>query len=593
MLKRCSMCLSIFLSLIFGLTTASAFDQFELSDAEWKQENGKYYLEGKAIEVVLASDGCIESFRFFKPGEARVHIPSLIKYGFGLPIEHGNGGSRGGFFYQNNPLALDSIAIVSNTELVAQNKKAYVSYGIDRSNFIINLTNKTDQPLQYFWLLNPSVVAVCPEGGNPEATPKIARWQNTNWFWNDRIMSIRGTTEIWGPGALIALTQNSRIGQFQVVETLLAPKESKSLMISGGISTPEQQQEVSSVTTAVPGRGTGPSIWLAPKPALQSNAITIFSPSDYQVFQRSNRKNGTIFLSGHLTAECETLAYHITGNSIDGSYDSGWKDIALLTLNDGFTQSIDLPAGGWYTLELKGILAEKTIFCESIKHFGIGEVFVGCGQSNSTNYGQAPTKTETEMVAAFSGEHWQLANDPQPGTCDNSRWGSFWPSFGDALYQLEHVPVGVAVTGRGGAPVSNWRPGSLGFCWTMNRINQLGIQGFRALLWHQGESNARGSGEEYFDQLTTIINASRNVAGWYFPWFVARTSYHNPKETHFDHIRDAQQKVCDMGFAFSGPDTDQLQGDYRDGIHLSVKGLQKHGKMWAEIISEYIDRVEK
>ena len=39
------------------------------------------------------------------------------------------------------------------------------------------------------------------------------------------------------------------------------------------------------------------------------------------------------------------------------------------------------------------------------------------------------------MVAAFSGDDWRPANDPQPGVQDNGRNGSFIPALGDALYE--------------------------------------------------------------------------------------------------------------------------------------------------------------
>jgi hypothetical protein len=119
------------------------------------------------------------------------------------------------------------------------------------------------------------------------------------------------------------------------------------------------------------------------------------------------------------------------------------------------------------------------------------------------------------MVTTFSGTEWSLANDPQPGVQDNSRKGSFIPSFGDALYRRYHVPIGIASVGHGSTSVRQWLPadtpihvmptmtryiktdangtlvsdGTL-LAGMMLRIHQLGIHGFRALLWHQGESDS-------------------------------------------------------------------------------------------------------
>ena len=126
----------------------------------------------------------------------------------------------------------------------------------------------------------------------------------------------------------------------------------------------------------------------------------------------------------------------------------------------------------------------------------------------------------------------------------------------------------------------------------MRRIHQLGPQGFRAILWHQGESDVAMPGEEYKAKLKNTILASTKQAGWEFPWFVAQATYHNAEKPRFEAIRSAQKALCDEGFAMLGPDTDTLTGDHRDyegkGIHFSPKGLKAHGQMWAEKVIPYI-----
>ena len=83
------------------------------------------------------------------------------------------------------------------------------------------------------------------------------------------------------------------------------------------------------------------------------------------------------------------------------------------------------------------------------------------------------------MVASFSGEQWQLADDPQPGVADKSQGGSFWPAFGDAMYERYGVPIGVAATGFGGTSVNQWQPDGDFFPWMMTRVYQLGPHGFQ------------------------------------------------------------------------------------------------------------------
>ncbi|HLK58969.1 MAG TPA: hypothetical protein VKU00_20515, partial [Chthonomonadaceae bacterium] len=66
-------------------------------------------------------------------------------------------------------------------------------------------------------------------------------------------------------------------------------------------------------------------------------------------------------------------------------------------------------------------------------------------------------------------------------------------------------------------------------------------------------------------------------------------------DTMTQRTRDAQKKLWDTGIALEGPDTDTLTGDNRDfdgkGIHFSPKGLHAHGRLWADKVSVYLDRV--
>jgi hypothetical protein len=230
------------------------------------------------------------------------------------------------------------------------------------------------------------------------------------------------------------------------------------------------------------------------------------------------------------------------------------------------------------------------------------------------------------MVTTFSGTEWSLANDPQPGVQDNSKKGSFIPAFGDALYRRYHVPIGIASVGHGSTSVRQWLPrdspvyvmptmtryitknsdgalvsdGTL-FEGMMARIRQLGVHGFRALLWHQGESDSHQSPEHEIDpesyrlMMIRLIGGSRKEAGWNFPWFVAQATYHTPEDISCPPIRNAQRALWQHDLALEGPDTDTLAARYRQnggkGTHLNDAGLKAHGLMWAEKVSQYLDHI--
>jgi hypothetical protein len=345
---------------------------------------------------------------------------------------------------------------------------------------------------------------------------------------------------------------------------------------------------------------------LAACACLAQAAITIESPRDYQVFQRTTKDSGKIVIRGSCTAPCTAA----TANGVKLEVDP----------NAGtFHGELPSAAGGWYAVEIRAGEAVATV-----AHVGVGEVFVISGQSNSTNYGEEPQRTRTRMVSTFDGKTWRIADDPQPGVQDSSHVGSFIPAFGDALYERLKVPIGVASVGSGGTSVRQWLPKGDRFRsaptsakffarageneWESNgrlfqgmvdRIHQLGPGNVRALLWHQGESDANQaaghelSGVAYRRMMERLITATR-AATWDFPWMVAQASYHTPEDTGSTEIRAAQASLWKDGVALAGPDTDTLTGELRQnngaGVHFSGKGLKAHGAMWAEKVAQWISQ---
>jgi hypothetical protein len=346
-------------------------------------------------------------------------------------------------------------------------------------------------------------------------------------------------------------------------------------------------------------------------------ALVITSPADYQVFQRQTKALGKVLVSGRVPVDCDRVEVHLRGD---------WTALPLDRSTHTFRAELSAPSGGFYDLAVRAYSAGRVAAEAAVAHVGVGEVFVIAGQSNATNYGEEKQQTKSGMVAAFTGDGWRLADDPQPGVQDTSRNGSFIPPFGDALYEKLRVPIGVACVGHGSTSVRQWLPqgermrvqptmtrfvipvgsslwestGQL-FEGMMRRIRQLGPNGFRALLWHQGESDAHQTPEheitagEYARMLREVIEASRREAGWDFPWFVAQASYHTPEDPSCPPIREAQRSLWQAGIALEGPDTDQLTGDNRQnqgrGVHMSDKGLKAHGKLWADRVGAWLEGV--
>ncbi len=396
------------------------------------------------------------------------------------------------------------------------------------------------------------------------------RFAKTTWFTPRARLEITGGSRVWGPWSAQKL---------QVWEASLKPKETRRVVLR---MAPPSREEAAKVAELA-------------GPALPRSDIAVRSPGSFQVFQRQTRFEGPVRLHGRVHVPCDRLEARLTGESLQGPLPDRWQEIPLSKPARTFNHVLKTPAGGWYKLELRGLAAGKEVATTVVEKVGVGEVFVAAGQSNSTNCSPDKLQQTTGKVATFDGYRWRIGNDPQPGVHDHSTGGSCWPAFGDALAQRYRVPIGIASAGHSGTSINQWQPGGELFKWLLTRTHQFGPRGFRAVLWHQGESDVGMSADDYAKRLGNLIRSSRQAADWDMPWFVARVSYHNPQNTSFPTTRDAQKKLWDTGVALEGPDTDTLTGDNRSengqGIHFSAKGSRAHGQLWANKVGTYLDRV--
>lgn len=346
------------------------------------------------------------------------------------------------------------------------------------------------------------------------------------------------------------------------------------------------------------------------------------SPLDFQVIQRTTKKMGSIPIKGQLP-RAQTNPTDLEVRLINKSETTPWLKTGTFFEDGRFEGSVDAPAGGWYRMEIRAKKGDVLLAASTIEHVGIGEVFVIAGQSNSANHGEKRLKPRSPNVVAFDGARWQIANDPQPGASGDG--GSFLPPFGDAITEKLGVPVGLVSCGVGATSIREWLPNgtrfpnpptllgnvnklpggeweSKGTIYTqfIQRIRSLGPKGFRAILWHQGESDANQSdstrtlpGKLYYKALTKLIEDSRADIGWKVPWFVAQATYHVPGDEASPDIREAQAASWKNGLALEGPDSDQLKGDLRDsggkGVHFSEKGQYAHAAKWAEKVIPWLE----
>ena len=358
--------------------------------------------------------------------------------------------------------------------------------------------------------------------------------------------------------------------------------------------------------------------------SIRAADLGLQSPLDYQVFQRGSQNQGLIRLHGEAKVEgIQAWQYRLTGTALDGSLlPDAWRDFPCPLQNQRFDFLTTVPAGGWYRFEIRGLKDGQTRVAVAVPHVGVGEVFLVAGQSNAANHGSELQKPASDRVARFDGKSWAPASDPQKGASGNG--GSFLPAFADSIETQFHVPVGLIPIASGGTSVREWLPegevfaqqtttgrgvtatpdgqwmsdGKL-FATLTQRLEQLGSHGLRAILWHQGESDAgqareghpadrQISGEQYTRFMETLVRTTTTKSGWSLPWFTAQTTYHSPKDPADPEFREAQSKLWKTGVTLEGPDTDALVGEYRSQIHFSSLGLQRHGQLWAEKVAPWL-----
>lgn len=511
---------------------------------------GDRVIQTRAYGATVAADGCLTSLR----------IAGQEWLAAGVDL------SRGGYLFGSAVLALSDVSQPKKDVVLAKGSGASLRYVFDDESFTITARNDGTQPLHFFLVLAATVKAVRGGGGDLERAPVDRAYARTIWLAGDGRLEVHGESRQWGPW----------MGRHQVWDLTLPPGEDRRVTLKAGPSSPAERAALAELT--------------APPPEPE---LTLTSPRDHQVVQRRAPDRGRVLVSGRLKQAAERVEVRVQGKAALGSLPEGWVALTLSPDARAFSGELEVGAGGWYALEARALRGGRPVAEGRVPAFGVGEVFVIAGQSNSTNSGPEPLKAASGQVATFDGTRWRPADDPQPGVHDRSGGGSPWPAFGDALAARLKVPIGVASTGHGGTSVLQWEPAGELFGWMLTRIGQLGPGGLRAVLWHQGESDVGMASEAYHDRLLEVIRASTERAGWEFPWFVAQVSYLNPSRPTTASTRDAQARLWAEGVALEGPDTDLLGGQNRDqggqGIHFSAQGLRAHGEAWAQKVGAWLE----
>ncbi len=183
----------------------------------------------------------------------------------------------------------------------------------------------------------------------------------------------------------------------------------------------------------------------------------IQSPLNNEIIQRDNKDQAEVDFvidSANVNFDYKVKITSI-GNkpsstqwvNLDVTNDQG-KNVAKLTQK--------LPVG-WYHAKVQRFKDEEPISKPVFLDFGVGDVFITAGQSNSTHYGQCCIYPDNKYVTARILA--SNANDFQSWSTRSDLVGkSPWYALGDKLSHTYNIPVGFVIVGVGGTSVEQWSP---------------------------------------------------------------------------------------------------------------------------------------
>jgi hypothetical protein len=110
--------------------------------------------------------------------------------------------------------------------------------------------------------------------------------------------------------------------------------------------------------------------------------IQITFPVSRIVFQRNNQNQASVNIAGSYFQQLDMVEMRAVPVWGGQGVETSWKSIPDFRNNGHFSGTIQLN-GGWYNVEVRGILNGNIVTSATLERVGVGEVFIVAGQSNA------------------------------------------------------------------------------------------------------------------------------------------------------------------------------------------------------------------
>lgn len=360
--------------------------------------------------------------------------------------------------------------------------------------------------------------------------------------------------------------------------------------------------------------------------------VQITFPEERAVFQRKIDGTSVITVSGSYSTPIDKLEIKAEPITAGQGTPLPWITLQAQPSGGVFSGSVTL-SGGWYQLEVRGLLNNQVVASATLSKMGVGEVFIISGQSNAQGMDEIadlplpPGATDDRVnFINFNNEILESLNDfPPPvfeqlqlqgsphilGPRGHTAW--CWGLLGDMLASRLNVPILFINTAWSGTSITNWMLSSQNISSTSVYSDlyrypdqmpygnlRLALQhyvsqyGARSILWMLGESDnfpVRMSTQDFKSKLEFLIQKLSTDTNKSMNWVISRTSRSSDNSGNSftrPEIIDAQNAVLEdlKENTFSGPETDELAVPRLDKIHFyGVEALTTLATAWSNSLN--------